>query len=276
MSVINEQDLSGLTALVTGAGRQRGTGHAIALALARHGADVALHGRGSTVSELPQDERASGWRGLESVAEEIEALGRRTVIVTGDLRDSTQVDRVVADSITGLGKLDVLVNNAAAPRGEDRVPIVELSDDLWLNVLDVKLNGAFYASRAVARHLVERGEGGSIVNVSSIAGKRVEKNHAAYAIANMGLQKLAASLAKELGRHGIRANALCVGIVDTSRIDDMGRGPEFEELVRRMVPLQRVGTTEEVAELVAFLVSGKGSYITGQSIGIDGGVTSSP
>ena len=263
--------LDGRTALVTGAGRMRGTGHSIALALARHGCDVALGGRGSSPGTFPDSELAAGWRGLDSVAEEIAALGRRAVPVIADLTRPAEVDRMVDEAAGYFGRLDILVNNAAAPRGADRTDVVTLSDELWLNVLDVKLNGAFYASRAGARRMIAQGQGGRIVNISSIGGKLGSARGAAYSVANAGLQMLGACLSRELGAHRITVNSLCAGVVDTSRIDDMGRGEAFDAFIAAHVPLNRVGSPEEIGEVTAFLCSEAGSYITGQSINVDGG-----
>src|SRR5438105_2143974 len=112
--------LDGKVAIVTGAGRMRGTGHSIAIALAEAGCDVVLNGTGSPPERWPESERAAGWRGLESVAGEIRALGRRALPIVADLRDAAQVEAMVARTVTELGRVDILVNNAAAPRGADR------------------------------------------------------------------------------------------------------------------------------------------------------------
>ncbi|MFU8945488.1 SDR family NAD(P)-dependent oxidoreductase [Mycetocola zhadangensis] len=263
--------LTGTVALVTGAGRERGTGHTIAVALAEAGCDLALHGSGSDPGTWPESEKTSGWRGLDSVADEVLALGRRAFVVHADLRDSAQVDDMVDGVVDSLGRLDTLVNNAAAPRGADRRPVVELSDSQWSNVLDVKLDGAFYCSRAAARRMISQKSGGRIVNISSTAGKRAHRDVAAYAVANAGLQMLGASLSQELGRHRITVNSLSVGAVDSSRIDDLGRGREFDEFIARNNPLQRVGSLKEVADVVVFLCGDGGAFITGQSINVDGG-----
>lgn len=263
--------LRGKVALVTGAGRMRGIGRQIALALAREGCDLALNGSGSDPASWPEGERASGWRGLESVAEEVRALGRRALILTADLRNSAAVDAMVATTVADLGRLDILINNAAAARGADRTDVTGLSDELWLDVLDVKLNGAFYCSRAAARQMIAQGDGGRIVNISSIMGKLGQRATSAYAVANTGLQMLGAVMARELGRHRIAVNSLCVGITDTARIDDLGRGDKFRAMVRRSVPLDRPADPSEIGGVVAFLCRDDGGYITGQSINVDGG-----
>jgi 3-oxoacyl-[acyl-carrier protein] reductase len=267
-----EISLEGRVAIVTGAARMRGTGHSIAVALASHGCDVVLNGSGSRPEQWPASEQSMGWRGLESVADEIRSIGRIAVIAVADLRYSDQVDRMISSTVHELGRLDILVNNAAAPRGIDRVNLVELSDDIWQNVLDVKLRGAFHCSRASARVMIAQGNGGRIVNISSSAGKQGAPQMAAYSVANAGLQMLGACLARELGEYGITVNSICVGPVDTSRIDDMGRGEAFDSFITRNVPLNRVGTPEEIAEVVAFLCSDRGSFITAQSINVDGGL----
>jgi NAD(P)-dependent dehydrogenase (short-subunit alcohol dehydrogenase family) len=263
--------LDGKVAIVTGAGRMRGTGHSSAVALAEAGCDVVLNGSGSPPERWPASERAAGWRGLESVADEIRALGRRALPIVADLRDAAQVDAMVARTVAEFGRVDILVNNAAAPRGADRVPVVDLPDEQWHGVLDVKLDGAFFCSRAVARRLIRQREGGSIVNISSTAGKMGGAATAAYSVANAGLQMLGASLAHELGHHNIRVNSLCIGVIDTSRVDDMGRGEVWQRMINDNIPLKRAAGPEEVGAVVVFLCSPAGAYITAQSINVDGG-----
>ena len=268
------ESLAGTVAIVTGAGRMRGTGHSIALALAREGCDLVLHGSGSSPDSWPQSERDAGWRGLDTVAEEVAALGRRSLIVTADLRDSAEVDAMVATAVAEFGRVDILINNAAAAKGADRTEIVNLADDVWQNVLAVKLDGAFHASRAVARHMIERGGGGRIVNISSGAGKNPQAKGAAYSVANAGLQMLGASLALELAPHGITVNTLCPGVIATSRIDDLVSSDAYADYLAASVPMNRAGTAEEVADAVVFLCGPGAAYITAQSINIDGGMIS--
>ncbi len=266
-----EQNLAGKVALVTGAGRMSGTGHSIALALAARGCDVVLNGSGSNPASWPAGEKAVGWKGLESVAEEIAALGRRSQVAVADLTSCEQVEAMIDAAVAKFGRLDILVNNAAAPVGEDRKPIVDVSTAAWLRVLDVKLNGAFYCSRAAARQMVKQGQGGSIVNISSIGGKLGGGGAAAYGVANAALQSLGASMARELGKNAIRVNSLCIGVIDTSRIDELPDATR-QAYTDSWIPLRRLGTPEEIGDVVAFLCSDPGSYITGQSINVDGGV----
>jgi len=268
------ESLTGKIAVVTGAGRMRGTGHSIALALAREGCDLVLHGSGSSSGSWPQSERDAGWRGLDSVADEVRALGRRALVLTADLRDSAQVDAMVAAAVGEYGRVDILINNAAAPKGADRTEVVSLPDEVWRNVLSVKLDGAFHASRAVARHMIERGGGGRIVNISSGAGKEPQAKGAAYSVANAGLQMLGASLALELAPHGVTVNTLCPGVIETSRIDDLVSSEGYAGYLAASVPMNRAGTPEEVADAVVFLCGDGAAYITAQSINIDGGMIS--
>jgi 3-oxoacyl-[acyl-carrier protein] reductase/meso-butanediol dehydrogenase/(S,S)-butanediol dehydrogenase/diacetyl reductase len=266
--------LIGKIAIVTGAGRMRGTGHSIALTLAREGCDVVLHGSGSSPESWPQSERDAGWRGLEAVADQVKAIGRRALIATADLRSSAEVDAMVADAVAEFGHVDILINNAAAPKGTDRTEVVNLTDEVWKNVLSVKLDGAFNASRAVARHMIERGGGGRIVNISSGAGKNPQAKGAAYSTANAGLQMFGASLALELAQYGITVNTLCPGVIATSRIDDLIGSDAYAGYLAASVPMNRAGTAEEVADAVAFLCGDGAAYITAQSINIDGGMIS--
>jgi len=263
--------LEGKVAVVTGAGRMRSIGRAIAVELARAGCDVAITGSGRSPASFPDDERAVGWRDIASVAEEIEALGRRALPVVNDVTDVDAVDAFAEQVVRDLGRVDIVVNNAGAARGADRVPVVDVDVDVWRHVIDVNLHGAFHMSRSFGRRMIDQGDGGSITNISSIAGKLLAANTAAYSASKAGLQALTAAMAREVAPNGIRVNALCVGIVDTSRLDDVPRGQVWDDMIRRQVPLGRAGTGVDIANMVIFLASDAGSWVTGQSYNIDGG-----
>ena len=263
--------LEGKVAVVTGAGRMRSIGRPIAVELARAGCDVVITGSGRPPTSFPADEQAAGWRDIASVAEEIEAQGRRALALVSDVTDADAVEALADRVVRDLGRVDIVVNNAGAARGADRVPVVDVDLDVWRHVIDVNLHGTFYMSRAFGRHLIAQGEGGSITNISSIAGKLFAGNTAAYSASKAGIQALTGAMAREVAPHGIRVNALCVGIVDTSRLDDIPRGPQFEDTIRRNVPLGRPGTGEDIANMVIFLASDAGAWITGQSYNVDGG-----
>jgi 3-oxoacyl-[acyl-carrier protein] reductase len=267
-------ELTGLTdkvAVVTGAGRMRSIGRPVALELARCGCDIVLTGTGRSPDRYPDDEKALGWRDIESVAEEVRALGRRAIAAVSDVSDLAAVEALAALTMEELGRVDVLVNNAGASRGEDRRPVLDVDPDVWKNVINVNLTGAFLMSKVFGRLLVESGRGGSIVNISSIAGKLLAPNTAAYSASKAGLQALTASMSGEVAAAGVRVNAICPGIVDTARLDDLGRGETWDQVVQRSVPLGRAGTGGDIANAVVFLCSDQGAWVTGQSWNVDGG-----
>jgi 3-oxoacyl-[acyl-carrier protein] reductase len=262
--------LDGKVALVTGAGRLRGIGRATALALAELGADVVVTGTGRDPSTYPEDEKKAGWRDVESTAEQIRAHGRRALTWTGDISKSEAVGRLVDSVTTTFGRLDVLVNNAAYPRGNDRVPLPDLDEDVWRKVLEIKLTGAFLLCKRIVPIMVQQ-KWGRIINLSSVAGKRGSPNTAAYNAANFGIQGLTQSLAMEVARHGVTVNAVCPGTIDTARMDVLGRGDGWQRQLER-IPMGRAASDEEVAGLIGFLCSPAAAFMTGQSINIDGGV----
>ena len=265
-------ELDGKVAIITGAGRRRSIGRGAALGLARRGCIVVPVGTGRDPASFPEDEKRMGWRDVESVAEEVRSLGPRALPLVADVSRRDQVQGMVDRVVREFGRVDFLVNNAAAPKGEDRVPLVELSEGQLRLVLEVKVLGSFFCAQAVAKVLVEQGEGGSIVNVSSIAGKRPMPNSAAYAAGNAALDALTSSLSRELGGHGVRVNSVCPGLVETSRWDsDIGTAG-WAKRIREMVPLQRPTDGDETGEFIAFLCTSAGSYINGQCINFDGGV----
>jgi 3-oxoacyl-[acyl-carrier protein] reductase len=267
----DNQPLSGKVAIVTGAGRLRGIGRATAVALAERGADVAVTGTGRDPAKFPGDEKEAGWRDIESTAAQVRQLGRRCLPVLADVSSSADVTRAVAAILNEFGRIDILVNNAALARGADRVAITELSEDLWRKVLDIKLTGSFLMSKAALPSMIAAGSGGSIVNISSVAGNRGSAKTTAFCAANFGVQGFTQALAMELAPHNIRVNAVCPGLIGTSRMDDLMRTPEWETAIER-IPLKRAGKDEEVARLIAWLCSPDASYMTGQSINFDGGV----
>jgi 3-oxoacyl-[acyl-carrier protein] reductase len=264
--------LDGTVAVVTGAGRMRSIGRPIAVELARAGCDVVLTGTGRAPERYPDDEQAAGWHDIESVADEVRALGRRALAVVSNVADPVAVDELVARTLAEFGRVDIVVNNAGAARGEDRVPVVELDFDVWRNVIDVNLHGSFLMSRAFGRVLIEQGHGGSIVNISSIGGKMMSARTAAYAASKAGIHALTCAMSGEMGPHHVRVNAVCPGIIDTYRMDDVGRGAQWQQLLDTNVPLGRAGSGEDIANMVVYLCSDQGSWITGQLYTVDGGM----
>ncbi|MHB8574333.1 MAG: SDR family NAD(P)-dependent oxidoreductase [Dehalococcoidia bacterium] len=264
--------LAGKVAVVTGAGRRRSIGRPIAVALAREGCDVVLTGTGRSPESYPEDEKQTGWRDIESVAEEVRALGRRALPLVSDVSDANAIEALMQRCLAEFGRVDLLINNAGAARGADRVPIVDLDEALWRKVIDVNLTGTFLMSRAMARQLIKQNDGGRIVNISSIAGRLHGANSGAYAASKAAIQSLTAVMAAELARYQVTVNAVLPGTVDTARMDDLGRGEQWQNNIKTRIPLGRAGTGEDIAEMVAFLCSPKADWITGQSIVVDGGV----
>jgi 3-oxoacyl-[acyl-carrier protein] reductase len=265
------QPLTGKVAIVTGAGRHRGIGRHIALALARHGADVVVTGSGRSPDSFPPDEREIGWRDVDSVAEEVAALGRRALSLVVDITKADECDRLVKETKGEFGRIDILINNAAAGRGRDRVPLVDLEESEWRRVLDVNLNGTFLVTKAVGQALIDQGGGGRIVNLGSIAGRQGLPNFGAYAVTKAGLILFTQVLAAELAPHGINVNCVCPGLTDTYRMEDITRPGPIRDAVFATIPLRRAGEPEEVGELVAFLCGPSATYVHGQTINIDGG-----
>ncbi len=263
-------ELDGKVAIVTGAGRLRGIGRAAAVGLAKLGADVVVTGTGRDPSRYPEDEKQAGWRDIDSTAEQVEAQGARALPLVVDVMDRGHVQMMVDRTLEEFGRLDILMNNAAYARGPDRVPILELDPDIFQRVIDVKVTGSYLCTAAAIRPMIDQGEGGKIVNVSSTAGKRGSANTLAYNAANFAMVGMTQSMARELGPHGINVNCVCPGGVDTSRMDDLGRGERWEQM-GKTTPIGRLGTDDEVGEFMVYLCTEAASWITGQSININGG-----
>jgi 3-oxoacyl-[acyl-carrier protein] reductase len=263
-------ELEGKVAFITGAGRLRGIGRAAALALARLGADVVITGTGRNPDTFPADERAIDWKDVESTAEQVRALGRQALPLVFDVTDPVAVERAVQRTVDTFGHVDILINNAAVARGEDRTAIEDLSAEVFQRVLDVKVRGTFLCAQAIVKRLRAQATGGRIVNISSVAGKRGSAQTLAYNAANFAVVGMTQSMAQELGPIGVNVNCVCPGLVATSRMDEVK--PEDAVTTRDGAsPVDRWGTDEEVGEFVAFLCTRAASWIHGQSINQDGG-----
>lgn len=262
--------LEGKVAVVTGAGRMRSIGRSIAVELARAGCDVVITGSGRSPDAFPADEKQAGWRDIESVAEEIRALGRRALPVVSNVADPDAVAALADTVVREFGRVDFVINNAGAARAGDRVPVVDVDPAAWRKVIDVNLNGSFYMSQVFGRKLIEQGEGGAIINISSVGGKLMAPSTAAYAASKAGLHALTAAMAGEVGQYGIRVNAICPGIVSTSRLDDLSPA-QWEAIINTYVPLKRAGAPAEIGSMVVYLCSKQGEWISGQFYSVDGG-----
>ena len=194
-------ELDGKVAIITGAGRLRGIGRATAVALAKMGADIVPTGTGRSPESYPPDEREVGWRDIESTAEEVRAQGTRALPLVGDVSKAEDVQHMVDATLKEFGRIDILINNAAFRRGEDRVTVDQLEEWVFRRVLEVKVTGTFLFSKAVANVLLAQGEGGRIINISSVAGKRGTPVTPAYATSNFAVQGFTQVLAQWLAPH---------------------------------------------------------------------------
>lgn len=258
-------------AVVTGAGRMRSIGRPIAVELARAGCNVVLTGTGRDPDRYPEDEKSAGWKDIASVAEEIEDLGRIAYPVVSDVSDADAVRHLASDVFARFGRVDFLINNAGSAKGPDRAPVVDLDPDVWDRVIDVNLNGAFYMARFFGQKMIETGHGGAIINISTVGTKLMIPNAAAYGSSKLALHALSESMAGEVGQYGIRVNAVCPGMIDTSRMDDIPRGEVWDDAVAKLIPLGRAGTGQDIAHACVFLCSNQGAWITGQALFVDGG-----
>ena len=273
--VATPRDLSGLTALVTGCGRARGIGRAIALALAGAGADVAVTDISPGGARNAGEPGADGGGGLKALVDEIKQLGRRAIALTGDVADAADVEAVVAAAVDGLGQVDVLVNNAGAPHGGDRAPSWLVPEEAYDAVMRINAKGVFLMSAAVIRHLLGRGAGGRIVNIASVAGKAGFPERAAYCASKFAVIGLTQAMAQELAPHGITVNAVCPGAVATDRnaatrhrAATTGDAAAADAATS---PVGRIGEPDDIARAVLYLADPAASYVTGQSLVVDGG-----
>jgi len=245
-------DLTDKVALVTGGGR--GLGRAIALALARQGADVAVNFRGNA--------EAAG----EAVTE-IRSIGRAAIAIQGDTSAGREAcEAIVKAALDQFGKVDILVNNAGITR--DNL-IMRMDAEEWESVIDTNLGGPFWMTRAIARPML-KAHWGRIINMSSVAGRMGNVGQANYASAKAGLIGLTKSVARELASRGITCNAIAPGLIETELTADIPQAAR--DLVINSTPLGYVGSVDDVAAAAVYFASDEARYITGQVLGVDGGM----
>jgi 3-oxoacyl-[acyl-carrier protein] reductase len=245
-------DLTDKVALITGGGR--GLGRAIALALARQGADVGVNYRSNAESAA-------------EVVTEIRSLGRAAIAIQGDTSAGREAcEAIVKAAIDEFGKVDILVNNAGITR--DNL-IMRMDGDEWQSVIETNLSGPFWMTRAIARPML-KARSGRIINMSSVAGRMGNVGQANYASAKAGLIGLTKSVARELASRGITCNAIAPGLIDTELTAEISQAAR--DFVINSTPLGYIGSVEDVAAAAVYFASDESRYITGQVLGVDGGM----
>jgi NAD(P)-dependent dehydrogenase (short-subunit alcohol dehydrogenase family) len=275
-------DLKGKVAFVTGTAAKRGMGRAIALRLAREGADVVVADKfAAPKSMFPGDE---DWKGLEAEVAEIKAMGRRAMSVVMDISRSQEVDDAVAKTIVTLGKIDILVH-CAAIRGPVGTPLVEHTEKDWRDCMEVNVVGTFLLAKAITKHMIARAQGGKILIFASMAGTHGVKGSSAYCASKYATIGLVKSLALEVAPYHINVNAINPGAIITNlrdaAFDKMAKtaGSSWEEAQQKdykmmagMIPWGRLGSVEDIANLANFMVSDEAEYLTAETIGLTGGL----
>lgn len=246
--------LEGKNALVTGS--SRGIGRAIALELGRLGANVAVNYAGNEAK-------------AQEVVDELEKMGVKAIKIQADVTDEEAVKKMVKEVIQTFGSLEILVNNAGITR--DNL-LMRMKEEEFDEVIDTNLKGAFLCTKAVVRQMM-RQKYGRIINIASIVGISGNPGQANYVAAKAGLIGLTKSNAKELASRNILVNAVAPGFITTDMTDELT--DEQKEAIFRLIPLERFGEPEDVANVVGFLASDKAKYITGQTIHVDGGMVMS-
>jgi 3-oxoacyl-[acyl-carrier protein] reductase len=242
-------NLADRVAIVTGGGR--GIGRAIALRLAEAGASIVLN----------------DIEPVETVVKEIKAMGRQALPALADVSSAVEVERLVEEAISAYGRIDILVNNAGIARDQ---LLLRMTEEDWDKVLAVDLKSVFLCTRAVLKYMVKQ-RWGRIISLSSIAGIMGNPGQASYAAAKAGIIGFTRTIAKEVASRGITVNAIAPGFIDTEMTRQLKA--DWKEELKKQIPLGRLGSPADVAEAVAFLASDAASYITGQVLVVDGGMT---
>ncbi|QRV82891.1 Enoyl-(Acyl carrier protein) reductase [Ceratobasidium sp. AG-Ba] len=245
-------------AIVTGAAQ--GIGRAIALQLGSHGIDVA-------VNDISQKQEV-----LEGLVKEIEAMGRKALAVTADVSKEAEVQDMVKRTVENFGELNIMVANAGITGTME--PLLEVSEKAFDQTMAINCKGTLYCYRAAASQMIKQGKGGRIIGASSICGRRASPGSVAYNVSKFAIRAITQTAALEWGQHNITVNAYAPGVIDTEMTDLARRAPgmkEFQDQIVANICVKRKGTPEDLASLVNFLASDGASYITGQTLSVDGG-----
>jgi len=246
-------DLSGQVALVTGT--SRGLGQYFARALARAGADIAMTSRDSST--------------LQDFSREIQALGCKTFSTALDVRDHASIQRAVAAIEEHFGKIDILVNNAGC---NIRKPALDVTWDDWNTILDTNLRGSFFVAQAVARGMIARGYG-RVINIGSVTSVAGFAGLGPYGASRGGIRQLTMSLADDWGRHGVTVNCLAPGWFKTKQNQVLYENAAWVEYITDRIPAKRPGCPDDLDGAVVFLASESSRYVTGQTLLVDGGIS---
>lgn len=271
-------DLTGKVAIVTGVGRPQGIGRATALRLAREGARLVLADLGSGMTQSTQDV-IGVLPDLERVATEVQDAGAEVLAVPADVSVKTQVEGLVQQAVMRFGRVDIMVCNAAILADRNASP-TELSDAVFLRVLQVNLLGTFLCAQAAAAQMIRQGQGGKIITIGSRAARRGMANLIAYSSSKFGVIGLTQSLAMALAPHGIRVNCVCPGAVDTDMATEghtlraAQQHVTLEEAraqAAQEIPLRRLTTADDIAKAIVWFASAESDHLTGQALNVNGG-----
>jgi meso-butanediol dehydrogenase/(S,S)-butanediol dehydrogenase/diacetyl reductase len=272
-------ELAGKVAVITGAGRNKGLGAAMARRLAEEGCKVVIHDLGHTAGEIAPPHGVGLAKELEQVAQSIRDAGGACTTFTGDMLVEDDVKRMIGRAVEAYGQVDILVNNAGI--GYLFGPIVEMSQENWDAVLGVNLRGCFFGIKHAGAQMIAQGHGGRIISIASQAAKSAHSMMSAYVASKHGLVGLTRTAALEFAQHGVTVNAICPNHVPTdlgnwqreniSRQRGVTSDEEYWARFRARVPLQRPGSPEDTANACAFLCSDQASYITGEAMNVSGG-----
>lgn len=243
--------LEGKVALVTGGAR--GIGRAISLQLAKDGAHVAINYAGSEAA-------------AKELAQEIESLGRQAMTIQANVGDAQQVNDMIKKVVTEFGQLDILVNNAGITK--DNL-LMRMKEEEWDDVININLKGVFNCIKGVTRQMMKQRQG-RIINISSVVGVMGNAGQANYVAAKAGVIGLTKSTARELASRSITVNAIAPGFIQTDMTDKLG--DDIKEGLKDQIPLARLGEPSDIAKAVSFLASDDASYMTGQTLHVDGGM----